>query len=403
MKRIAIGAIGTRGDVAPAIALGAMLARRGEVVLAAPPENREAAEAAGLRFAPVGDDFSLVVARGGLGRFREQVRRQFRACPRAFEGADAIIGFSLFYAGSSLAELSGAAYDHVFFTPQVFRSSLLPPPSARDMDMPRRRIEAAWKRHAAQEDFILKALLDGERKDLGLGPAMSAGAARDPARAVLAVDEAIARTPADAAGVRQAHFWRREGAEPIPGALSRFLDSGGPPVLLTLGSVSRAVRGSLALLRRAADALARSGTRAILVHPDAAECGADRDGAPSGRAIEVRFAPFGAVLPRCAAVVHQGGVGTLFEAALAGVPQAAMPCMLDQFYWARRIEELGLGTSLGEPRALAGRDIAERIRAVAGDSRIAAAVGLLSSALASPERDEAVRARVSELFGVPVD
>jgi vancomycin aglycone glucosyltransferase len=403
MKRIAIGAIGTRGDVAPAITLGAMLARRSEVVLAAPPENREAAEAAGLRFAPVGDDFAGVVARGGLRRYREQIRLQFRACPSAFEGADAIVGFSLFYAGSSLAELSGARYDHVFFTPQVFRSSLLPPPSARDMDMPKRRIEAARKRHAAQEDFILKALIDDERKALGLGPVAGAGAARDPSRAVLAVDEAIARPPADAAGVRQAHFWRRDGGETIPGALSRFLDSGEPPVLLTLGSVARAVRGSLALLRQAADALARSGTRVIVVHPDAAEGGADHGGAPAGGSIEVRFAPFGAVFPRCAAVVHQGGVGTLFEAALAGIPQAAAPCMLDQFFWARRIEELGLGASLGGPRALAGRGIAERIGAVAGDRSVAEAAALLSSALASPERVRAARARVSELFGVPVD
>lgn len=396
MKRTAIGAIGTRGDVAPAIALGAMLARRGEVVLAAPPENREAAEAAGLRFAPVGDDFSGVVARGGLRRYREQIRLQFRACPSAFEGADAIVGFSLFYAGSSLAELSGARYDHVFFTPQVFRSSLLPPPSARDLDMPRRRIEAAWKRHEGLEDFILKALIDDERKALGLGPVLRAGAARDPARAVLAVDEAIARPPADAAGVRQAHFWRRAGAEAIPGGLSRFLDEGGPPVLLTLGSVSRAVRGSLGLLRRAAAALARSGMRAVVVHPDAAEGGAGHGGA-----IEVRSAPFGAVLPRCAAIVHQGGVGTLFEAALAGIPQAALPCMLDQFFWARRIEELGLGAGLDGPRALAGRGFADRIGAIAADRRVAEAAALLGSALASPEREKAVEHRVSELFGVP--
>jgi vancomycin aglycone glucosyltransferase len=403
MKRMAIGAIGTRGDVSPAIALGAMLSGGCEVILAAPPENREAAERAGLEFLPVGDDFASVVARGGLGRYREQIRLQFRACLSAFEGADAIVGFSLFYAGGSLAERAGASYDHVFFTPQVFRSARLPPPSARDMDMPPRGIESAWRRHEAQENFILKALINDERKALGLGPVARSSLARDPARAILAIDEIIARPPEDAPGVRQAHFWRLPGSgEQVPAALARFLDEGGPPVLLTLGSVSRAERGSLGLLRKAAASLLAAGERAVLVHPDAAEGGPAGDGAAVGRAIEVRFAPFGAVLPRCAAIAHQGGIGTLFEAALAGIPQAVLPCMLDQYFWARRIEELGIGRSLGGPRALADRFLARRIRAIAEEGSVGTAVSGLASALASPERARSLRARVSELFGVPV-
>jgi UDP:flavonoid glycosyltransferase YjiC (YdhE family) len=273
------------------------------------------------------------------------------------------------------------------------------------MDMPPRRIEAAWRRHEAQEDFILKALINDERRLLGLEPIAAAGLARDPARAVLAIDESIARPPADAAGVRQAHFWSLGGGGAPSEALSRFLDSGKPPVLLTLGSVSRAVRGSLGLLMKAASSLARAGGRALVVHPDAAG-----DGSPSSDVYEARFVPFGAVLPRCAAIAHHGGVGTLFSAALAGIPQAVLPCMLDQFFWARRVEELGVGASLGGPGALAGRDIAWRLRSLADDSAAGRdgatrgeAATLLSSALSSPERDRALRARVSELFGVPLD
>jgi len=405
MKRIAIGAVGTRGDVSPAIALGAMLSSRSEVLLAAPPENREAAERANLEFVPLGDDFSGVVAAGGLGRYREQIRLQFRECAPVFARADAIVGFSLFYAGASLAERTGAPYDHVFFTPQVFRSTLLPPPSARDMDLPPRRIEAARRRHDAQENFVLKALINDERKLLGLAPVAGAGEARDPARAILAIDEIIARPPEDAAGVRQAHFWRLPGDREPSGALARFLDAGKPPFLLTLGSVSRAVRGSLRSLRQAALSLAGAGERAIVVHPDAV------DGEPtSGAVFEVAFAPFDAVLPRCAAIAHQGGVGTLFAAALSGIPQAVLPCMLDQFFWARRIEELGVGSSLGGPKALADRGIAERLGALAVDKAAGRggmtrreAAAALSSTLSSPDRERELRARVSELFGVPVD
>ncbi len=394
MHRIAIGSIGTRGDVSPAIALGAMLSEGNEVLLAAPPENREAAERAGLDFLPIGEDFSGLVARGGLRRFREQVRLQFRLCGSAFEGADAIVGFSLFYAGASLAERSGIRYDHVFFTPQVFRSSLLPPPSARILDLGPRRIEAARRRHEAQEDFVLKRLVNEERSLLGLGPVDHAMQARAPDKAILAVDASIASPPSDVAGVRQAHFWRIAGGSPVSEALGRFLDGGDAPVFLTLGSVSGAVRGSLGLLRRAAASLARADMRSIIVHPEA-----ENGGLARGRAIELRFAPFGALLPRCAAIVHQGGVGSLFEAVLAGVPQAALPCMLDQFFWARRIEELGVGASLGGPRALASRGFADRVRALIDDESARAASRALGSSLSSAGRERALRSRVSELFG----
>ena len=45
---------------------------------------------------------------------------------------------------------------------------------------------------------------------------------------------------------------------------------------------------------------------------------------------------------RVAAVVHHGGAGTTTAAAMAGVPQAVIPQMFDQFYWAERVERLGI-------------------------------------------------------------
>jgi vancomycin aglycone glucosyltransferase len=46
---------------------------------------------------------------------------------------------------------------------------------------------------------------------------------------------------------------------------------------------------------------------------------------------------------RVAAVVHHGGSGTTATAARAGVPQIIVPHITDQFYWADRIQKLGLG------------------------------------------------------------
>ncbi len=52
-----------------------------------------------------------------------------------------------------------------------------------------------------------------------------------------------------------------------------------------------------------------------------------------------------ALFPRVAAVVHHGGAGTTTAAAAAGAPQVLVPQMYDQFYFARRVEELGIGSA----------------------------------------------------------
>ncbi|MFJ4895010.1 nucleotide disphospho-sugar-binding domain-containing protein [Streptomyces sp. NPDC088788] len=49
---------------------------------------------------------------------------------------------------------------------------------------------------------------------------------------------------------------------------------------------------------------------------------------------------------RVAAVAHHGGAGTTTTAAAAGAPQVIVPQGFDQFYFAPRAEELGIGAAL---------------------------------------------------------
>jgi hypothetical protein len=52
---------------------------------------------------------------------------------------------------------------------------------------------------------------------------------------------------------------------------------------------------------------------------------------PLPRAVRhVAFAPFQEILPLCAAVVHQGGIGTMARALAAGMPQLVLPLAWDQ-------------------------------------------------------------------------
>ena len=53
--------------------------------------------------------------------------------------------------------------------------------------------------------------------------------------------------------------------------------------------------------------------------------------------------PHHLIFPHCDAVIHHGGSGTTHSVARAGVPQLITPLLLDQPYWAYRVQVLGLG------------------------------------------------------------
>jgi len=41
--------------------------------------------------------------------------------------------------------------------------------------------------------------------------------------------------------------------------------------------------------------------------------------------------------------MHHGGSGTTHSVARAGKPQVVMPLIIDQPYWAYRVQQLGIG------------------------------------------------------------
>jgi rhamnosyltransferase subunit B len=65
--------------------------------------------------------------------------------------------------------------------------------------------------------------------------------------------------------------------------------------------------------------------------------------------ISASYAPFSAIFPRAAAIVHQGGIGTTGQALRAGKPMLIMPHAFDQPDNADRIKRLGVGLTV--PRA----------------------------------------------------
>jgi len=82
------------------------------------------------------------------------------------------------------------------------------------------------------------------------------------------------------------------------------------------------------------------------------------------------YIPFSQVLPRTAALVHHGGIGTTAQALAAGIPQLIMPMSHDQFDNASRVEKLGVGRTISV-RKYQAENVANRLHALLGSEEIA--------------------------------
>ena len=141
--------------------------------------------------------------------------------------------------------------------------------------------------------------------------------------------------------------------------LETFLGNGAPPVFMTFGSmVPEQLETQTEVANLFASAAQLAGCRAIIQTPLE---GYGRF-ASSGELFFVKAAPHAAVFPKCAAVVHHGGAGTMQTVMLAGVPSVIVPHISDQFYWAREAKRLGIASDPLPVTKLTREALAQRIK-----------------------------------------
>jgi rhamnosyltransferase subunit B len=129
----------------------------------------------------------------------------------------------------------------------------------------------------------------------------------------------------------------------LPEEIEEFLAQGEPPVLFTLGSI--AVYSPGRFYEDAAEACRRLGLRGLLLMGKSSEL---LENLPPG-VMAADYAPYGIIMPRARAVVHQCGIGTLAQSLRAGLPSVAVPFAFDQPNNASRLVELG-AAELVRPR-----------------------------------------------------
>jgi vancomycin aglycone glucosyltransferase len=351
--RVLLSTIGSRGDVQPLVALASELRALGqEVRLCVPPDFREWIEGLGMPVIPNGPDVrgtgkaSAAAAQPTPDEQRQiiegWVATQFQTIEAAAAGCDLIVGATaLQMAAPSIAERMGIPYVFAAYCPAVLPSPHHPPPVLTLLgDRPAAAAadySELWLQDARRWNEHWSPLLNSHRASLGLEPVADVRGHILTDRPWLAADPTVGPWPNTAdEHVVQTGAWILPDERPLSSELETFLDRGEPPIYFGFGS-NRAPENLNQLMVHSARALGR---RAIV-----SRGWADLsllDDQPDCLAIgEVNQQT---LFKRVAAVVHHGGAGTTTAAARAGAAQVIIPQLYDQYYWAQRVAELGIGT-----------------------------------------------------------
>ncbi|WP_326952140.1 nucleotide disphospho-sugar-binding domain-containing protein [Amycolatopsis sp. NBC_01286] len=349
--RVLLSTIGSRGEVQPVLALASELRALGQDVrLCVPPDFRDWLSGLGFAVTPIGPELRGRgrPAAGDLRRLAEEtVAAQFVTVAEAAEGCDVIVAAgALQLAARSIAERLGVAYVYASFCPITLPSERHSPPPMpwRSADTPRAR----WAEDARHLNATFGPTLNAHRVASGLAPVDELQSHVFTDRPWLAADAALAPWPGPA-GVVQTGAWIHPDSRPLPEEVREFLDAGEPPVYFGFGSMSAEAGLAEAML-----AAARAHGRRAIIARGWADL-AVADAAPDCLGIgEINQQ---ALFPRVAAAVHHGGAGTTTTAARAGAAQVVAPRMYDQFSFADRVRDLGIGAAHA-PGALTAESLA---------------------------------------------
>ncbi|HTB87125.1 MAG TPA: glycosyltransferase [Steroidobacteraceae bacterium] len=406
--RILLASHGTRGDVQPIVALGVALKARGHVVqLVAPVNFVTWVQSCGLDIQSDGVDVEALLRQSGTGlqSLSWQMRYLLHTTPllfepvaRASEGCDLIVGAGIHFAAASVAQWRNVPYVHAVFCPCATPNSATPPPNVHSQTLPRWINRFLWQVGGPLADFALRGPINRGRATLGLEPLNKPVSQILKGRTILASDRDLGPSPDDAPKCAvSTDAWVLEEPGALDARAESFLRQGPAPIYIGFGSMiaPRAPE----LVAHALAAVRAIGRRAVIAGGWAA---LNRHIKEADDVLAIDNVPHSLIFPKVAAAVHHGGAGTTTAAARAGVPQVLLPHILDQYYWADRVEQLKLG-----PRALSVERVttdvlSERIGRAVNDplirervNKLAPLVAARNGVTAAVEHLEALRLSIS--------
>lgn len=356
--RFLLVTVGTAGDILPFVALGRRLADRGHrVSVVTHSLYGHWVRNAQLDFVDLEDEephramlehpwfgnpaLSSVATTGWVV---DSMRRQFRKIDEAFDSSETIVVSLIIAFGARIfEELRGAQHFSVLLAPMALRSRY----------RPSRMPFGWWPRWTPPivNSLIYRAIdaigldralggINAFRQELGLRPTSRFLHDWWPApRGILGLfpEWFAAPIPPDwPPQLRMTGFPLFDASDgaPLPTEIEAFLDAGPRPVVVSGGSWLRDPR----FYQAAMEGCLRANLRCLVQTPFRHLL---TETLPAG-VLHAGYVPFGLLMPRAAALVHHGGIGTFSQALAAGIPQVVVPQNFDQRDNAARLTALGV-------------------------------------------------------------
>ena len=358
--RVAIAALGTRGDVLPYVVLGRGLREAGhDVLISTMARYRGLVEGASLRFHRLpGDPADLfragridVVPWRALHHVNLLHARVIALAGQsdpellldAWADRECVIFTGMTTFAHDVAIQLGAHRVMVVMTPTAATGAFAHPVLTPRLALGTRGNLASWLvGERLQKQTFKEPLRPPVRRARGLPPFPLATrrSTWPPFPLLHAYSTEVLPRP---------HDWPRHvtvtgwllpdsSAEPLPDRVEQFLQQGPPPIYVGFGSMP--IPDPERTGRMLATALGRARQRAIV-------CGADLAHASALRSTDAVLTadelPHERLLDRVSAAVHHGGSGTTGASLRAGKPTLVIPFIFDQFFWGRRVRDLGAG------------------------------------------------------------
>ena len=389
--RVLVVSVGSAGDVHPFMAVALGLRDRGHVVsFVTNPYFAPHLQQVGLPLLPVGtvEQFGRATSHpalwrqvGGFGVLAAIIRRSTSTVYRLVEreaarGDTVVVAHPLAFGARIAHETLGVPLVTLLLAPSTLWSLEDPPVPAlwigsiNAWPKPAKRLVLALGDCFA--DLVMAPALNRFRAELGLGPARHIASRwwHSPQRVIGLFPNWFAAPQPDwpsQTTLTGFPLYDERGVSQVPPALQAFLAeaaaAGDPPIVFAPGSSNRQAGRFFAV---AADACRRLGRRGILLtrYPEQL---------PSrlpGGVRHADYVPFSAVLPRAAALVHHGGIGTAAQALAAGRPQLVMPMTFDQPDNAVRLVRLEVARML-PPARFSGARVERHLAELLGSNAVA--------------------------------
>jgi UDP:flavonoid glycosyltransferase YjiC (YdhE family) len=361
MMHVFISALGSYGDVLPMVGLGAAARARGHrVQVMVNPYFESVIESADLELLPLGtaDEYrrlmqhpdlwhprrglAFVLSEGAAAYLREAysiVEANYRP------GETVIAAHGLDLASRILHDKCGAPLATVHFAPFALMTMHETP---RYIGAPNMALWPRWLKRslfwAADRwvtDPIIAPPVNQLRAELGLSNVQHifSGWNQSPDLVLALFPEWFARPQPDWPANAEAigfPLWDPPTAHELSREMNEFLAAGDAPIVFAPGSANVQAGD---FFRTAIEVCERLGRRGLLMtkYPEQLPNRLPRTVRQCG------FVPFSQLLPRAAALVHHGGIGTCAQGLASSLPQVVMPMAYDQLDNGQRLKRLGVG------------------------------------------------------------